>query len=182
MRCSSGVLQAIETAIQIEKDGLAFYTEAAGQVHDRKGKQMFLSLARDEAAHLDLFEDARRALLNGGAWPSPEHTSALSSGECSAPSIFPLGDEFKTVEGPESHLTVLQQGIEAEEASIAFYADQMSKIEDPDGRAMYAYLIEQEKLHRATLQQEYTYQAYCLETAHRPVIEVVQLAKIVPQR
>jgi rubrerythrin len=180
MRCSSEVLQAIETAIQIEKDGLAFYTEAAEQVHDRKGKQMFLSLARDEAAHLDLFEDAHRALLNGGAWPSPERSSALSPGEYSAPSIFPLGGELEVVERLESQLAVLQQGIEAEEASIAFYADQMSKIEDPDGRAMYVYLIEQEKLHRATLQQEYNYRAYYLETAHPPAIEVVQPAKLAP--
>ena len=57
MKPTSDVVKAIETAIQIEKDGLAFYTEAARQTGDPNGKKMFQSLARDEAAHLRLFKD-----------------------------------------------------------------------------------------------------------------------------
>ena len=49
MKPSPEVLKAIETAIQIEKDGLAFYTEAARQTDDPNGKKMFKSLARDAA-------------------------------------------------------------------------------------------------------------------------------------
>ena len=48
MKPTTEVLQAIETAIQIEKDGLAFYNESARQTDDPNGKKMFQSLARDE--------------------------------------------------------------------------------------------------------------------------------------
>jgi rubrerythrin len=49
MKPTPEVLKAIETAIQIEKDGLAFYTEAAKQTDDPNGKRMFQTLARDAA-------------------------------------------------------------------------------------------------------------------------------------
>ena len=49
MKPSATALKAVETAIQIEKDGLAFYTEAARQTDDPNGKKMFRTLARDAA-------------------------------------------------------------------------------------------------------------------------------------
>lgn len=157
MKPTPEVLQAIEAAIQIEKDGLAFYTTAAGETDDPHGKRMFQSLAKDERAHLALFEDARQALLSRGTWPSPEQVAWTSPGTFKAPPIFPTGAEVKTVEVPEHQLAALRRGIQAEEDSIAFYQAQMERTEDPDGRAMYAYLIEQEEVHRTLLQGEYDY-------------------------
>jgi len=156
------VMKAIETAIQIEQDGLAFYAEAARQVDDPNGKRMFQSLAKDEAAHLQLFEDAREQLLSGGTWPSPEQIAAASPGEFGrlsqpSPPIFPTGDEVRKTDVPERQLTALQRGIQAEEDSIAFYSEQMEQTADPEGKAMYAYLIEQEQGHRVVLQGEYDY-------------------------
>jgi rubrerythrin len=156
MKPSTETLQAIETAIQIEKDGLAFYTEAARQTDDPSGKKMFQTLARDEAAHLKLFEGARQTLLTEGEWLSPQQVAAISPKSFERPPIFPTGGEIRA-EIPERELAVLQRGIEAEEASIAFYSEQMDKTDDPGGRAMYAYLIEQEKGHRTILQGEYDY-------------------------
>ena len=157
MKPSAETLKAIETAIQIEKDGLAFYTEAAKQTDDPNGKKMFQSMARDEAAHQKLFEETRESLLKEGQWLSPEEVAAISPKSLDRPPIFPTGDEIKATEIPERELVALRRGIEAEEASIAFYSEQISKIEDPDGRAMYAYLIEQEESHRTILQGEYDY-------------------------
>ena len=157
MKPSAEALQAIETAVQIEKDGLAFYTEAARQTDDPNGKKMFKSLARDEAAHLRLFEDARQALLERGNWLSPEEVAAISPGELDRPPVFPTGDETKAAEIPERELTALQRGIQAEKDSIAFYSQERDKADDPDAKAMYAYLIEQEEGHRTILQGEYDY-------------------------
>ena len=166
MRPTSEVLEAVEAAIQLEKDGVAFYTEAASQIDDPRGKRMFQSLARDETAHLELFEDARAALLNGGGWPLPEQATAVSPEEFSPPSIFPTGDEIRTAEMPAGRFATLWQGIQAERDSIAFYVEQMERTEDPDGRAMYAYLVDQEECHHALLEGEYNYHVHCLETVY----------------
>jgi rubrerythrin len=157
MKSSTQALQAIETAIQIEKDGLAFYAEAARQTEDPNGKRMFQSLAKDEAAHQKLFETVRESLLQEGNWLSPEEVAALSPKSFDLPPIFPAGDEIKSTQIPERELAALQRGIEAEEAAIAFYSGQREKTDDPDGKAMYAYLIDQEEGHRTILQGEYDY-------------------------
>ena len=157
MKPNPEVLKAIETAIQIEKDGLAFYVEAANRTKDPHGKKMFKTLARDEAAHLRLFEDTRQALLERGTWLSPGEVAAISPGGFDQPHIFPTGDEIKATEIPEPEMAALRRGIQAEEASIAFYSEQRNKTGDPDGKAMYAYLIEQEEGHRTILQGEYDY-------------------------
>jgi rubrerythrin len=165
MKPTPEVLKAIETAIQIEKDGLAFYTEAARQTDDPNGKKMFQSLARDEAAHLKLFKDARQSLLERGNWLAPEEVAAISPKRLDRPPIFPTGDEVKTslrlrsgqAEIPERELAALQRGLQAEKDSIAFYSQERDKADDPDGKAMYAYLVEQEEGHRTILQGEYDY-------------------------
>jgi len=157
MNITPETLKAIDTAIQIEKDGLAFYTEAAKQIEASAGKRMFQTLVNDEAAHLKLFEETRRALAEEGDWPTADEVAAISPGELERPPIFPTGDETKSVELPERELAALRRGIQAEEDSIAFYAEQRDKTDDPDGKAMYAYLIEQEEGHRTILQGEYDY-------------------------
>jgi rubrerythrin len=157
MKPTSDALKAIETAIQIEKDGLAFYTEAAKQTDDPNGKKMFKTLARDEAAHLRLFEDARQALLERGNWLSPEEVAAISPGGLERPPIFPKVSKAQAAQIPERELAALRRGIQAEADSIAFYSQERDKTDDPDAKAMYAYLVEQEEGHRTILQGEYDY-------------------------
>ena len=150
-------LQAIDTAIQIEKDGLAFYTEAARQTVEPKGQRMFQTLAQDEAAHLRLFEETRKSLLEGNDWLSPGQVATISPRKPIRQPVFPTGDEAKKAGVPERQLAALRRGIQAEEDSIAFYSEQMDKADDPDAKAMYAYLIGQEEGHRMILQGEYDY-------------------------
>jgi rubrerythrin len=159
MEPSAEALNVIETAIQIEKDGLTFYTRAAKQTDDPRGKRMFQSLARDEAAHMRLFKEARASLRERGTWLSREQLAAVSPGEFVRPPIFPTGEAPKTVDVPERELAALQRGLEAEQASIAFYTKARDRTDDPDARAMYDYLIEQEEGHRTILQGEYDYLA-----------------------
>ena len=155
MKPTPEVLQAIETAVQIEKDGLAFYTQAARQTGDPSGKRMFETLAADEAAHLNLFETLRESLLKEGPWLSPEQVAAISPKRFACPPIFPAGDEGKVAKVAERQLAALRRGMQAEEQSIAFYSGQREQTDDPDCKAMYAYLVEQEEGHRTILQGEY---------------------------
>ncbi|UCC63163.1 MAG: ferritin family protein, partial [Anaerolineae bacterium] len=157
MKPTPDTLKAIETAIQIEKDGLAFYSEATRQTDDPNGKKMFQTLARDEAAHLKLFEQAHESLLKEGQWLSSEQVAAISPKRLDRPPIFPTDDEIELVEIPERELTALQRGLQAEKDSIAFYSQEMEKADDPEAKAMYAYLVEQEEGHRTILQGEYDY-------------------------
>ena len=50
------IKEAIQTAIQMEKDGYSFYKKAASQTSSDTGKTFFESLASDEQVHLDVFQ------------------------------------------------------------------------------------------------------------------------------
>ena len=157
MKSTNEAFRAIETAIQVEKDGLAFYTDAARQTADPGGKRMFESLAADEAAHLSLFQAVRESLLKEGRWLPPEQVAAMSPGRFTRPPIFPAAGQTGAAKIPERELAALRRGIQAEDESIAFYSEQMHRVGDADGQAMYGYLVEQEKGHRTILQGEYDY-------------------------
>ncbi len=157
LQATQEALQAIEAAIQIEQDGITFYTQAAKQTDDPTGKKMFQTLAQDERAHLEVFEKAREALSQREQWLTPEQVAEISPPTFPQPPIFPSPDEAAGTAAPAHRLTVLQQGIQAEESSIRFYTEQMEQTQDPGGRAMYEFLIEQEEAHRTILQGEYDY-------------------------
>ena len=157
MKPTPEALKAIETAIQVEKDGLAFYTKAAQQITDPSGQRMFRLLAADEAAHLSLFETVRKSLLEEDRWLPPDQVAAMSPGTFMRPPVFPAVSEMKAVELPERQLAALRRGIQAEDESIAFYSEQMDRVDDADGKAMFGYLLEQEQGHRTILQGEYDY-------------------------
>jgi len=48
---------AIETAIKMETDAIAFYTEAADKTSHPFGKEMFKGFTKDEARHLKILQD-----------------------------------------------------------------------------------------------------------------------------
>ena len=156
MKASAEALAAIETAIQIEENGLAFYSEMAVQVDNPQAKKMFQTLARDEVAHKKLFERVRQELQESGRWLSAAEVTALSP-RTMRPAVFPVGEAVAGVEVPQRELAALQRGIQAEEESIAFYSQQKDLIDDPAAQEMFDYLIEQEKGHRTILQGEYDY-------------------------
>lgn len=155
MRLTAEALQAIETAIHIEEEGVAFYTEAAQQVSDPKGRRMFETLAADEAAHLMLFTSVRTALVEQERWLTPAQVATLSPARTVTPPLF--RQDGPRAEPPQRELEVLRRGIRAEEESIALYTAAAEQTDDPDGRAMYEYLVEQEKGHRTLLEGEYDY-------------------------
>ena len=66
-------LGVMRRAMQIERDGYKFYSEAAERASGKRGKEMFLSLAADEAKHLRLLLIEYKALESGGSTP-PRHS------------------------------------------------------------------------------------------------------------
>jgi rubrerythrin len=157
VKVTAEVLKAIQTSIRIEQEGLDFYTQAAEQARHPQNIRIFRSLAREEAAHLRLFQDAHAALLDQGAWLSPEEVTVISPASQDRHLVFSPAQEGQLETVTEHELVALERGIAAEEASIAFYTQHMDRTDDPHARALYAYLIEQEEVHRRTLQSEYDY-------------------------
>ena len=146
-------LAAILTkAMQLERDGHAFYLAAAEQTQAEAGRSMFLSLAKDELHHLEILDRVYRSWLGDGVWPSPGELALEGSRRWP---VFPPPGQAEAVSPRTGELDALRQGIAAEEASIALYQQGQETAPTSQARELYGYLVEQEEGHRTILQGEY---------------------------
>lgn len=149
-RATENALEVLRTAMQIERDGYAFYRAAAAATRQSSGVKMFLSLARDEMEHLAKLEMAYCSLTKGEQWPSLRHSTHCKR------EVFPASQQVVCDVKPDSgEVTALQRGIQAERDSIAFYQSAMEEATDAEPAEMYRYLLGEEKAHLSILQAEY---------------------------
>ena len=149
-------LVAIDIAIQTEKDGHEFYLAAADKSSDRQGKALFASLAEDELEHLHLLQAQRDALTKERHWlprsaPAEEapHTRVVGV------PIFSRQALTQDINAYTSDLSALRMAFLIEKDTVAFYSKAALETDDPDGKALYEYLVAMEKDHQRILEEEY---------------------------
>ena len=142
-------------AMQLERDGHAFYLAAAERTAAAAGRKMFLSLARDELQHLQFLDDYYRRCLAHAAWPAAEVLQREAGRRWP---VFPPPAAAGQVVAPNTgDLEALRQGIAAEQASIELYQHGLETATDPQVRALFLLLVQQEEGHRTILEGEYDY-------------------------
>lgn len=147
---------ALSIAIQTEKDGREFYMSAAHKTKDPRGKALFSSLADDELDHLRLLEAQQEALIKDQRWlrHSEVHQEAQPP-KVEALPIFSREAVAENVNAYTSELSAVRMAFLIEKDAVAFYSKAASKTDDPDGKAMYQYLVSLEKEHQRILEEEY---------------------------
>jgi len=148
-------IQGLLLAIDIEKRGYNFYTEAARVTGDPRGRAMFQRLAQDEVRHLDWLNAHRDSLEKTGQWKNVQLTGqALSLGQ----RVFPkTAGPRSGVKAQTRELEALRRGMQAEKDSMVFYKEMASNIIDPSGRATFLALADEEEKHYLLLQAEHDY-------------------------
>jgi rubrerythrin len=149
-------LVAIGIAIQTEKDGRDFYLSAAEKTRDPQGKALFSSLAEDELDHLRLLETQEEALLKEHRWlPLAARGGEGRPGKLEGAPIFSRGAVAQDINAYTSDLSALRMAYLIERDAVGFYSKAASETDEPDGKAVYEYLVAMEKDHQRILEQEY---------------------------
>jgi rubrerythrin len=149
-------LMALNIAIQTEKDGHEFYLNAAEKTSDPQGKTLFTSLAADEIEHLRLLDDQKRALTEEQHWaPHSEPGEEAQPTKAKGAPIFSREALAQDINSYTSELSVLRMALLMEKDAVAFYSKAASETDDPNGKAMYQYLVEMEREHQRILEEEY---------------------------
>ncbi|MFQ5886913.1 MAG: hypothetical protein ACE5II_06740, partial [Anaerolineae bacterium] len=133
------VVQRIEMAMEIEREGRKFYLDAAERTEDDRGKAMWRSLARQEALHIEYLTNARRSLVEEGQWASFGMEGVRFLGQQEMRRIFPETAEGEVEPGADE-LAALKTGIEMEIKSRDLYEDLAKKTKNPQGKDMYEKL------------------------------------------
>ena len=147
--------EAFEVAIQIERNGAAFYRKAAS-LQDRETDKNFLeTIAKMEDRHQAGFEKMKRALSDAEQKqtvfdPNDELSAYLKA---MADSHGGEGDPeaANRLTGEESMSQIIETAIGLEKASILFYIGLKDMVPPKLGRDKIAAIIKEEQLHVAQL-------------------------------
>jgi rubrerythrin len=152
---ANAFVEALQQALELERRGHRFYTEAAGRTVDAKGSEMFRSLAEDEVMHQQVIERQIDALAQGEGWVVPEGAQDIEV-DLESP-LFPEGRvELESAIQPDaSDLEALLFALKIEADSFDLYAQQAKAAQDPNAKRLYEYLVGAERTHFNLLMLNY---------------------------
>jgi rubrerythrin len=148
------IKDAIQTAIQMEKDGYAFYQKAAAQTTSDMGRTIFESLSADELLHLEVFQKMWKNTIGSQEWDALLNTNK----KYQKLPIFPK--DLTSVEGQKpnvNELDALRIAMVAEQQAIEYYTKIHEQLQDQQAKKIINQIIEQEKKHYFLLQEEFTH-------------------------
>ena len=140
----------LDYAIQLERDGQRFYTEAAASTRSPLGKRMFEGLAADERRHEQLLHAVAQEMEVEPPADTPHQRIVTLFAE--------LGPEMKQQLGAEPKDTeVVRQAIELEKRSVEHYAGQAAAAGAERDKTLYERLAAEERQHVQILDNTLTY-------------------------
>jgi len=145
------VQEAIKTAIQLEKDGKAFFDQAAEETSNELGKKMFRKLAGDEVRHLQTFKKMFQTITDPQTW---KKLMASGSPEKRMPFFEQKGAQRTPAEKGAGELNALQQALEVERKAITFFKETAQETDEPEARRIFEAIAREEEGHYDLIQAQ----------------------------
>ena len=149
-------LTALEKAMEIERQGRAFYLEAAERIRDPMGKAVFQTLAREEVEHVRLLQAEYETISSEQDWMELDEARVC---EVQTPlKLFPdKRDTAYVIPADATDLEALELAMEFEEQGYDLYVKAGEETDDPKGKKVFEFLAKQENAHYAFLQKTHEY-------------------------
>jgi Fur family ferric uptake transcriptional regulator len=142
---------ALRMAIATERSGLEFYTRAASQTKDPRGRQVFQKLAAEEGEHLGTLEKRYRELAASDPQLETRPTFLFFKGAASG--LFAEG--AKQLRKGVNDQQALLIGIKCERGSHKFFKRYGERFEDSEGKQVFLEFADEERAHLELLIREY---------------------------
>lgn len=145
------LLAGLKEAILTEQTGVQFYTIAAGNTTDARGREVFRQLAQDESEHQQWLSRQYGHLVAGTSW---EEMKPVPHADLSGPSPI-FSDDLRSRIG-EAHweMTALSVGLALEEATISRYRKLAQAADQPEVRRFFEELTKWEESHADALSRQ----------------------------
>lgn len=149
--------EALKIAINIEEEGLEFYSTLMKNTRDARIKEIFSKLASDEKEHLERFQKAYLEITSSASTVQgfEDYTVDLYLKYLVDTGIFTekgaarrLATEIKT------DTDALKIGIQAEKDSILYYTEAAKNTKFNTGRMAFEQLANEEKKHLKLLAEQ----------------------------
>ncbi|MCF6149241.1 MAG: ferritin family protein [Candidatus Kuenenia sp.] len=142
-------------ALQMEMDGVKFYSDLANKTLHPIGKAMFRSFAEDEKQHIKRIQ----ALLPAEKESIPSEEKVADSPKERLITVFQsMGDELKkTVTVSTNDIEAVKLAIKLEEEGLKFYEKAANESTDEKEKKSFHFLAEEEKIHLNVLKNTLEY-------------------------
>ena len=133
-------MDALELAVNMEKDAIAFYTEAAKKIKSPAGKKMFQTITLDEKRHLEMITQ----IING---LSITHKDVSPMRNVKTVFESMKNEMMKKIEATSDELEAFKIAMHMEKEGVAFYEKALAGSKKEKERALLEVLIGEEKQH-----------------------------------
>jgi rubrerythrin len=156
-QADNAILEGLLSAMRAEHEGFHFYSMAARNTDDEKGREVFNQLADDEREHLTFLKNQYLSLRENGA---PNTSISLSEKwEARGPSPIFSDDLKRRVKDAHFEMTALSIGIQMELSAVKHYKNLADAAEDDFVKQFFLQLSEWESGHyQALLKQQESFQ------------------------
>jgi rubrerythrin len=143
-------LGVFDFAVKAEKDGMDFYMKAAKKFSGNGDlKKLFVSLAKEEAAHMQIFMDFKINAEGKGVdqcLKSPEIDAYLEA--IVQEGLFPKGETInKRLEKVETVAQAAAIAMAAEKNAILLYTELAKLAKDKEQKKFFEKIVKEEKSH-----------------------------------
>lgn len=144
------VIAALQYAIQMEKEGKAFYLQYCAESSNDLGRKLLASLAQQEDYHRIKFEQIYESIRRAHTWPQIDFKI---DGGRTLRTIF--AREIETGQtcapGHDSELEVIQKAMRMEGDSFDFYHNRSEQAESSAEREFFDIIAAEEREHQLVL-------------------------------
>jgi rubrerythrin len=140
----------MKTAIEMEKSGHRFFTEAAAKVGHEVGKKVFARLAKEEIEHLRTFEKIFDQLSGGSAWKD-------AVGVVQPVKRVKYFDEARAkfkADDIKLELDYLRQALDLERNAMNFFEGAVGEAETAEAGQIFKKVLEEERGHYDLIQAQ----------------------------
>jgi len=163
---ADGTLAVLRRAIENEVAGQRFYGDAAFLCIDPWAKELFAALAQEEDRHTHLLLVEYESLRAQRGWIdyriATGITTSLDLGSLTFPEDLAGPDVFgvippaaESIDRRSDDLSALAVGIGMETSAIELYGRELSQCGDPNARAAYQFLVDEETRHLLQLTSQW---------------------------
>ncbi len=139
-------LEILKTALLLERQGKAFYTQAARNSKSQAVKQIFEDMAEEEDEHIQFLTKQAQHYVKNHTFVSPEpHPHDETNGEILTQQIK------KEINAASFEAAAISAAINFENRAIEVYATRAKEATDVEEKAVYEMLADWERGHHQLL-------------------------------
>ena len=150
-------VEILDKAIIFEEEGMAFFLDRAENAPSTMERNLFNSLAKDEAghkAHLVRMRDDILAQETLDALPEVDEDHVTNVRQIFENSLEGVKDPY---EYQNEELEILQGAMEVERNGFHLYNNAAKEVTNPRAKAVFAHLADEEQNHYTLLKNTYDY-------------------------